>query len=54
MATGNDVLEVNKGGESWLQFTIDRRATGVELWAKADPRVEDFMRSLSLAEDAAR
>lgn len=42
-----DIEEVNKGGESWLQMSIDRTSAGLLVWVKADPRVEEFMSTLS-------
>lgn len=42
-----EVEEVTKGGECWLQISIDRRSKGLEVYIKADPRVEEFMASVS-------
>lgn len=41
------VEKVSKGGECWLEISLDRKATGLEIWTRADPRVESFMESLS-------
>lgn len=41
---------VNKGGECWLDLSIDRRSKGIELWVRADPRVEEFIKSLAEGE----
>lgn len=38
---------VTKGGVAWLEMSFDRGKKGLEIYAKADPRVEDFMQSLA-------
>lgn len=45
------IEEVQKGGECWLQLSIARRAKGLEIFAKADPRVEEFIIALSVNGD---
>lgn len=41
-----DVEKVSKGGECLFELSIDRKASGVEVWVRADPRVEEFMKSI--------
>lgn len=37
---------VVKGGVSWFELAIERGPKGLEIYAKADPRVEDFVKAL--------
>lgn len=41
------IERVTKGGECWLELTIDRKSKGMELWVRSDPRVEEFISTLS-------
>lgn len=38
-----------KGGECWMQISIDRVPKGLKVYVKADPRVEEFIVSVSYA-----
>lgn len=44
-----EVNELSKGGECWLQMTLERRSRGIEVWVKADPRLEEFIASLGIS-----
>lgn len=37
---------VIKGGVCWFDLTLDRGKKGLEFFLRADPRIEDFMKSL--------
>lgn len=41
-----NIEKIVDGKSDWLRLSITRRLTGVEVWIKTDPRVEDFMKSL--------
>lgn len=39
--------EISKGGLDWGSISIDRRASGIEVWAKLDPKIEELIQSAS-------
>lgn len=41
-----EVQALRSGGMDWLLISVIRRSNGLEIWAKADPRVEQFTSSL--------
>lgn len=47
----DEVGQVMKGGECWLDLTINRVSRGIQLWFRTDPRVEAFMKSLAEGEE---
>jgi len=41
------IVEVTKGGVCFLEYSISGGGSGLDIWAKAEPRVESFIKSLS-------
>lgn len=39
--------EINKGGINWGHVSVDRRSSGVEVWARLSPEVEELIKSSS-------
>lgn len=37
---------VMKGGECWLEISMERKLKGLEIWVRVDPRVEEFVKTL--------
>lgn len=42
-----EVGEVKKGERIWAQVALDRISSGLEVWVKTDPAVEEFISSLA-------
>lgn len=48
MAADDLVVEkVTKGGETWLELSIDRTSKGMAIWARTLPQVEEFIIALN-------
>lgn len=41
-----DIVEVSKGGICWFEMSINRGAKGMELFVRAAPQIEAFMKNL--------
>lgn len=45
-----EIEKLVKGGDCWFELAIDRTSKGIKVWARADPRIEEFFSKLGQGE----